>query len=183
VKLSKMFLTAASAAALVSVSGNAATGSKPTTFQVSAKVAANCTINATDMAFGSYDPVGANAVGGAPVGASSDIKVICTRGSSGVTVSLNAGNNASGTTRRLGNVGNTDFLTYTIVDDVGAGNPWTETSTTVGSVTTVSGGSVSYSNFTSLTSGVVHTAKGTLAAGQDVPVGNYADTVTATVWF
>jgi len=178
VKLSKMFLAAA-AVALVSTSGNAAVTNKPTTFTVSAKVVTNCTITAANMDFGSYDPVVANAAGGANLTATSSIAVVCTKGSAGVSVGLDLGANSNAGSRRLANAG--EFLNYSIADD--AGNPWTQTSTTVAGVTTVTGGSVSYTNFTNSTTAVAHTATGTLPAGHDASVGTYTDTVTATVVF
>jgi len=178
VKLSKMFLAAVAAAALVSVSGHAAVTTTKA-IQVSAKVVTNCSISVSNnMDFGNYDPVGANAAGGSALTATSDITVVCTKGSSGVTVGLDQGANASATNRRLANAG--EFLNYSIADDLG--NAWTQSSSTVGGVTTVTG-SVGYANFTSAAAGVTHRATATLPAGQDVSVGTYTDTVTATVLF
>ena len=47
-------------AALLFTAHSAVAGSKGTTFNVSSSVAANCTISATDLNFGAYDPVVAN---------------------------------------------------------------------------------------------------------------------------
>src|SRR5256885_2164439 len=150
-----MFLAAAAAAALVSASGNAAVTNKPTTFQVTANVVTNCTIGATDMTFLNYDPVGAQKVGGTAVTATSDITVVCTKGSTGVSVGLDLGQNPNAGVRQLVLTGGTDVLSYSINDD--AGSPWTQTSTTVGTVTTVTGG-VNYTGFNKSNVGVKHVA-------------------------
>src|SRR5438045_2533103 len=110
-----MFLAAAAAAALVSVSGHAATSNKP--IQVTAKVVQNCTITVGNMDFGSYDPVGANALGGTDLTATSDITVVCTKGSTGVSVGLDLGAHSTGTARQLAN--GAEVLSYSIADDAG----------------------------------------------------------------
>jgi spore coat protein U-like protein len=168
VKLSKILFAAA---ALVSTAGIAA---PPTAnIQVSAKVVANCSITATNMDFGNYDPLSANKTADAT--ATSTISVNCTKNSPLVSVGLDRGANASGTQRRLANAG--EFLTYSIVDDNAI--DWTQTVTG----TTVTAGSVAYGPFTSVNTAIAHTAHGILNAGQDVSVGTYTDTVTATVLF
>src|SRR6187401_3497739 len=68
------------------VEATAATSS----FTVSATVSANCTISAGALAFGSYDPVSANA--STDLDQTSTVTVACTKGSTGV-VSLDNGVN------------------------------------------------------------------------------------------
>jgi spore coat protein U-like protein len=169
VKTSKILVASLAAAALVSTAGIAA----PTApFQVSAKVIANCSVTATDLNFGNYDPLVANKTADLP--ATSTISVTCTKNSPNVTVGLDRGVNASSGQRRLGNAG--EFLNYSITDDNNI--DWTQTVS--GAVTT---GSVAYGPFTSVSAAITHTAHGILTAGQDVSVGTYTDTVTATVLF
>jgi spore coat protein U domain-containing protein, fimbrial subunit CupE1/2/3/6 len=133
-------------------------------FTVSASVAANCSISAGALAFGAYDPVTANA--STDLDQTSTITVACTKGSTGV-VSLNNGSNASGSTRRMKS--GTDFLSYEMYSDSGRSTVWNASNT------------VSYTAASKATSGL--TLYGRVAAGQDVPVGNYSDTVQATITF
>ena len=81
-------------------------------FNISANVAANCTIVAGNLGFASYDPVVANATN--PLDQTSPITVACTKGTS-ATVSLDLGTHASGSTRRMQNgTTATEFLTIAI---------------------------------------------------------------------
>src|SRR4051812_25909441 len=95
-----------------SVTAFAAT--KNTTFTVSADVVANCTISASNLAFGNYDPVVANNTTGADLYANSTLTVACTKGAPNVWIGLDAGSNsasASGTTRAM-SAGGGNFLSY-----------------------------------------------------------------------
>jgi spore coat protein U-like protein len=172
VKISKMIAAASAAAALVSMSGNAAPPSAQ--IHVSAKVDPKCTITAQNMDFLTYDPLAANKTVDAT--ATANISVNCTKGSPNVTVALDNGLNSGGTgVRKL--INGTETLTYVINDD--AGIAWTQTLTSG----TVTSGSVAYGPFASVNTAVTHAAHGILAAGQDVSVGTYVDTLTATVLF
>jgi spore coat protein U-like protein len=134
------------------------------TFAVSATVSANCTISAAALAFGAYDPVVANAA--TNLDQTSTITVACTKGSTGV-VSLDNGQNFSAGARRMKSGAN--FLTYEMYNDAGRTVVWNATNT------------VSYTAASKATSGL--TLYGRVAAGQDVPVGAYADSVIATITF
>lgn len=133
-------------------------------FTVSASVSANCTIAAGALAFGAYDPVVANAA--ANLDQTSTITVACTKGSTGV-IQLDNGVNVSGTTRRMKSGAN--FLTYEMYNDAGRTVIWNASNT------------VSYTAASKATTGI--TLYGRVAAGQDIPVGAYADTVIATITF
>ena len=61
------------------------------TLSVTATVAKNCTVSASTLAFGSYDPIGANA--SSPLDGTSTATFTCTKNSTGVTVSANTGTN------------------------------------------------------------------------------------------
>jgi spore coat protein U-like protein len=138
---------------------------------VTATVSASCSISTTPLAFGTYDPVGANS--GTPLDATGGVVVTCTNGAS-TTVTLGQGANAnSGSSdaaplRRMASSGN--FLAYSLYQNAGHTTIWGNTSGT----------------------GVAHTGTGTattvsvygrVAAGQNVASGSYSDTVVATVTF
>ncbi|MDB6106074.1 MAG: Sigma-fimbriae tip adhesin [Gammaproteobacteria bacterium] len=139
---------------------------------VTASVSANCTIITALVAFGAYDPVSANAT--TALNGTGTVSVTCTNGAT-TTVTLGEGANAGGGStaaapaRRLKD-GGTDFLTYSLYTDTGRTAVWGDTAGT----------------------GLAHTGTGTLTAltvygavnaGQNVPAGNYSDTVVATITF
>src|SRR5262245_9796185 len=74
-------------------------GSATANLSTSASVANNCTISTSAVAFGSYDPVVANA--SANLDGTGSLTVACTKGAN-TTIGLDLGGNASGSTRRLG---------------------------------------------------------------------------------
>lgn len=129
---------------------------------------AKCTISgATALAFGAYDPVVANLSTDLDV-APNALSISCTRGAPSVTVGLDLGSNATGSTRRMISGGN--FLTYEIYTTAGRTVVWNASNT------------VTYAS----TSMVASTLPvyGRIPAGQDAAIGaNYTDTITATVNF
>jgi len=147
--------------------------STPTTFTVKAAVVANCTISATDMDFGNYDPVGANDTTGADAYASSTVTVACTKNAPNVWIGLDAGSNgasASGTTRAM--AGGGDFLSYELYSldpNPAPGAAWGNTQAT----------GVSYVAASKAATGI--TVYGRTPKGQDVSAGSYTDTITATI--
>ena len=159
------------AAALLFVAGSAAAGSKSTTFNVSSSVAANCTISATDLNFGAYDPLVANKT--TPLDVNTTVTVLCTKGSTGVTVGLDLGTHAAAGSRFMSN--GTDSLQYELFSDSAGGTVWSNAG--AGLVTWPAFGPIGAGT------GTPHTVFGRVAAGQDVSVGSYSDTVTATVNF
>jgi spore coat protein U-like protein len=134
---------------------------------VTATVTTNCTISTTPMAFGSYDPVVAHA--STPLDGTGTVVVACTKGTA-TTITLNLGSNASGSTRRMKDAG-TNYLTYEIYQDVARTNIW---GTGGNALTPPVAPSKAPRNFT---------AYGRIPANQDLPAGNYGDTVVATVNF
>ena len=163
------------AAAALSVAGTASAATTVTgSFQVTASVANSCVVtSATDIAFGAYDPASANnttALDGA-----GSVTVRCTRGSN-AAIALNeglaaAGGSACTTPLRQMSDGGTNRLRYDLYSDSGRTTPW-------GCSTT---NDVDQA-FTSLAP-VTFQTYGRIPAGQDVPAGSYADTVTVTVTF
>jgi spore coat protein U-like protein len=135
---------------------------------VSANVIKNCTISTTPVNFGAYDPVAANAT--TPLNAIGNITVTCTKGAA-AKVGLNAGGNAQGATRRMTATA-AEFLTYELYKDAGRTQVWGNTETD--GLDIVAAPSRDPRTFT---------AYGSVAAAQDATVGNYTDTVVATVNF
>ena len=149
-------------------------GTQQANLPVTASVSANCAIATSAVAFGAYDPAVANA--SAALDGQGSVSVTCTSGAS-TTVTLGQGANANtGSTaavplRRMSDGGGTpNYLSYFLYSENTRTTVWGDTAPT----------------------GLAHTGTGTLTAltvygrvtaGQNVPTGNYADTVVATVTF
>jgi spore coat protein U-like protein len=132
-------------------------------FAVTASVAANCTISAGALAFGAYEPVVTNA--STDLDQTSTISVACTKGSTGVVSLDNGANFSSGRRMKAG----ANYLGYEMYNDSGRTTVWNSSNT------------VSYTAASKAASSL--TVYGRVAAGQDVPVGSYSDTVVATITF
>lgn len=152
----KRLAAVALAAAVLAAPHAAQAASAAATFTVSARVAGACTITAQNIGIAAYnpnDPTAATATG--------NVSLTCTKGT-GYSVALTT---TSGWTMSDG-AGHT--LAYEIRQDTST-TPWNGTSV-------VSGSAASKAPFNLLATLFV-------AAGQDITVGNYSDTVTATVNF
>ncbi|RAP59341.1 spore coat U domain-containing protein [Oleiagrimonas sp. MCCC 1A03011] len=158
----------ATTSALVLICGTANAASTSTTFTVSATVLASCTISATDLDFGNYDPGSASSDD-----ATSTVSVQCSNGTS-FAVALDAGTTAGSTlTDRNMSDGGSSTLNYqlytdgthTVVWGDGSGSTLTNTGTGTG------------------TSTQDFTVFGSIPTGQFVTSGSYTDTVTATVTY
>jgi spore coat protein U-like protein len=171
------------AAVLVSTAGGVNAGSSTASLSISASVPQACVVAATStLAFGSYDPVVTN-VSSALSGTGS-VSIRCSKGSSAITIDLDAGAFASGSQRRMqGAIVTTDFLNYSITQPAPT-SPWTSCagSTVWGSLV---GGSVfTPSGVTwSASSPQTFTVCGSIGGGQNVSAQSYADTITVTVNF
>jgi spore coat protein U-like protein len=168
---SKASVIAALVVAASFASGGVIAATATSNLPVSATVAASCTIDASaGIAFGTYDPVVTNA--STDLAATGSLSTTCTNGFDS-TVTLGQGANAdSGSTdasplRRMLS-GTTDFLSYQLYTDAGNTTVWDNTT---GATVTGTGAPVTTNVY------------GVIAAGQNVPVGSYADTVVATVSF
>jgi spore coat protein U-like protein len=135
---------------------------------VSATVTNNCTISTVALAFGSYDPVVANA--STNLDGTGTVVVACTKGST-ATIGLGLGSNASGSVRRMTD-GSSNYLTYELYQDSGRSTIWGTAG--AGLLSPAAAPSKAARNFT---------VYGRVTSNQDVPAGSYNDTVVATVNF
>jgi spore coat protein U-like protein len=135
---------------------------------VSANVVKNCTITTAPVSFGNYDSVTANAT--APLDGVGTITVRCTKGAA-AKVGLNTGGNATGTTRRMAG-GTAEYLTYELYKDTGRATIWGDTLDTALDVAAAP--NQTPRDFT---------VYGRVAQAQEAAVGQYTDTVVATVNF
>jgi spore coat protein U-like protein len=137
-------------------------------FDVTANVVTTCRIEApNDLDFGAYDPTTDTAATG-----TTTIRVRCTNGTS-APIALDDGLNGGGgdcTTRAMSDGGNA--LGYGLYQTTGTGTPWGCAEGT--NTYTYTASNAGWNDLT------VH---GVVPAGQNAPVGNYSDTVTATVTF
>jgi spore coat protein U-like protein len=147
-------------------SGDAASSSA--TLTVTATVAANCTVSTSPLAFGAYDPLVAHA--SASLDATGTISVACTKGAAS-TIGLSLGSNTSGGTRRMTD-GSNSYLTYEMYQDSARTTVWGNAGAAL--LTPAAAPSKTPRSFT---------VYGRMPGNQDVPAGNYTDTVTATVNF
>ena len=149
---------------VLATSLHAATNTAPLT--VSAEVVSNCVIATTNLAFGQYDPLAANANQAAD--GSAALSVLCTR-NTGATINLDSGRNPIGSSRTL--AGSSQHVSYQLYRDAGRTQEW--------------GGNVGGLQFVS--EGVSKpqqvTLYGRIPPGQEVASGLYTDVVTATVDF
>jgi spore coat protein U-like protein len=146
---------------------NAAAQSASANLTVTATVTNNCTISTTPLSFGTYDPVGANA--SANLDGVGSVVVACTKGKD-ANIGLDLGSNANGTTRRMASGG--EFLSYELYSDSGRSTVWGNAS-----------GSWQATGAAPSKAARSFTVYGRVPSNQDVPAGNYADTVLATVNF
>jgi spore coat protein U-like protein len=134
---------------------------------VSATVSVNCTISTAPLAFDPYDPVDTNAA--ASLNGTGTVTVACTKNVA-PTIALGLGDNASGATRRM--TDGTNFLTYQMYKDAARTQVWGDAAGEL--LSPGAAPSKAPRNFT---------VYGAVAGNQDVPAGDYDDTVVATVNF
>jgi spore coat protein U domain-containing protein, fimbrial subunit CupE1/2/3/6 len=161
--------TAAGMALLFAAMGTSVSAATATAnLGVSATVTNNCTISTSALAFGSYDPVVANA--STDLDGTGTVSVACTKGVS-ATVGLGLGSNASGSTRRMTD-GSGNFLTYELYQDASHTTVWGNAG--AGLLSPAAAPSKAARNFT---------VYGQVVSNQDATAGSYSDTVVATVNF
>ena len=173
-KLSIRKISLGLAGALALAAGSASAGTVSGSLPVSASVAASCKIASINaIAFGSYDPANVNAT--TPLDAQGAVNVSCTKGDA-VSVTLDQGANATAAStcvapaRQMAD--GTNRLAYNVYSDTGRTTAW-------GCDTT---NSVAFTSASASTPTTL-TTYGRVPAGQDVPAGSYADTITVSVAF
>lgn len=133
------------------------------TFDVSLTVEAQCTIAAQNLNFGTTGLIATN------IDAQANLTVECTEGSP-FSIGLNDGGSGSTAARVLTNGSNT--VNYQLYRDAAHTAVWGNTQgTDVLDVAAATGAPET------------HTIYGRVPAGQNAPVGAYADTITATIWY
>jgi spore coat protein U-like protein len=174
----KRLALVSSAAALVGLSSVANALQATTTFTVSATVLSNCTISATNLSFGTYDPLS-----GSVNNASGSVTITCTK-SAASTIGMDNGANFAVTRNMKSGAG--DLIAYSL------GQP---PNNTVGTACTFPAATAWTTAGAGLFTPAVAPNKnartyntcGTVAAGIDVPGSVagvlYSDTVTASVNF
>ncbi len=162
-------ITTIAAGALMALAGAAqAALTTSDTFQVSATVTTNCSVDAPDLNLGAYD-------GSSDLTATSTINVSCTSGT-GFKVDLSPGNSGTYANRNLTNGGNS--LVYNLYTDLGHTTIWGDG--TGGSGTSPVGAGVGTGT------PVPFTVYGLLRAVDNtagVPAQTYTDNITATVTY
>jgi len=158
--------------------GSVFAGPSPQTanFQVTATVASSCTVTASNIAFGAYDPADANATAARDAVGSVDVR--CTRGTSTAVAALNQGlNPATGSTcanpLRQMSGGGTERLRYNIYQDAARNTTWGCDASNSRAIPT----------FTTSLTPVQLVTYGRIPAGQDAAIGSYTDTVQVAVTF
>ena len=167
------FIACLSAGVLLASAGAAQAATATTTFTVSATVLKNCTVTATNLAFGNYTPGS-----GVSPAANSTVAVKCTKNTA-FTVALDKGTTTGGTiAQRLMTDGAAgDTLQYNLYTTAGFTTVWGDG--TGSSVTQAGTG-------TGMATAVNFTAFGQLpdnATNQAAPPNGYTDTITVTVTY
>jgi spore coat protein U-like protein len=177
----KLFLSVSMAAALVPVSAAVSAASSSTVVPVSATVSQACSISTVSaIAFGNYDPVGANAT--AALNATGQISVSCSKGAAGLTIGVDGGTHATGAQRALQGTTATNLLKYDIFQPPTSAPA---TACTFPGVTAWTNTETGRLTLTPATSKVarLYNVCGTIPGGQDAAAEAYTDTVSATLNF
>jgi spore coat protein U-like protein len=159
---------AAIAAGISLALAGAANAASPatTSFPVTASVAHNCFVTATDLDFEGYDA-------GADKTASSSVKVRCTNGTS-YTVKLSAG---SGSYAQREMLSGANKLQYNLYTDAGYTDVWGDSTDSTDVVVDEGAGLAEVKEKTHTVYGKIPDSE----ANQNAPAGDYADSITVTV--
>lgn len=158
------FLTALMTVAALAPCAAYAAGSDTDSFEVTATVLASCEVTASDLAFGSYDPVAAS-----NLDADTSLSVTCTNGTPYyVGLSLGDGSGASMAQRRMTKSGGAQTLNYVLYQDTQRSVLWGAT------------GADRLAGTGDGTPDTVH-VYGRVPMQQAAPTGSYSDTIVVTV--
>jgi spore coat protein U-like protein len=178
-KYSVLYFSVLAAFSITTEIALAATAS--TSVPVSANVTQNCAISTSAaLAFTTYDPVGVNAT--APLNATGQISVTCSKGAVGLTIGMDNGAHVAASQRQMIGVTATNLLQYNLFQPP-SNAPGTACTFPGTTAWTASG-----AGMLTLTSAPTKVARlynvcGTIPAGQDVAADTYSDTVGATINF
>jgi len=179
-------LAATAFAILLLADAPAFAGTATKTFNATASVAAKCVMsNVANLDFGSYDPVVTNASADLP--GNTSFTLTCTKNAS-PAISLSVGNANFGgnlAAKRAMNNGTAsagNYLSYDLYVPTGVGAP-ASVSATASLWGDGTGGTSTFAPSVPTVAAQTITIFGAVTAGQDVPVGAYTDSVTATVNF
>jgi spore coat protein U domain-containing protein, fimbrial subunit CupE1/2/3/6 len=159
---------------LVLAAAGAAAASATGSLSLQTQVTDNCQILAATLAFGTYDPVVANAT--QPLLAQQAIAVYCTRGTAPASIDMDNGQNANGTQRRMKN--GTNHLRYNLYRNSARSHRW---GTGAGSGVVPDPSAGSHIPLTSGGNAIV--VYGSIPQNQNIVAGAYADVITMTVNF
>lgn len=149
------------------------------TLTASVLVDTNCSLSTSSVTFGQYDPIVANTA--SDLNATGSITIACVKGSA-PSIGLDLGLYANGSTRRMRHATvTTTFLTYALYQPPGT-TPNVACSFP-GSTVWGTGANVFAPGAATNKNSRIFNVCGTVPAGQNVEVGTYSDTVTATVTF
>jgi spore coat protein U-like protein len=169
------------ALAMSALSGVTLAATATTSVPVSANVTQNCAISTSAaLAFTTYDPVGANAT--APLNATGQISVTCSKGAVGLTIGMDNGAHVTAVQRQMIGVSATNLLQYNLFQPPSntPGTACTFPGTTAW--TTIGAGLLTITTAPTKVARLYNVC-GTIPAGQDVAADTYSDTVGATINF
>lgn len=152
--------------ALAALGKAALAATATTTFDVTATVADTCSISASNLAFGAYDP------GAGDLNGTTTIVATCTEDTT-YNIGLDTGDNGASatTTTRAMDDSLTNYLDYELYQDSSRTTVWGETVGTDTVSQTSAGGDES------------HTVYGQIPGSQFVPAGSYSDTINVTITY
>ena len=133
-------------------------------FDVTATVLDNCSVTASDLAFGNYAPSS-----GAPATASTTLQVTCTPALA-YTIALDGGTTTGAVAARALRDGGAGQLSYGLYTSSGYSTIWGDGSGTTQTVAGTGNGAAKG-----------HTVYGRIPASQFVAAGSYSDRITVTV--
>jgi spore coat protein U domain-containing protein, fimbrial subunit CupE1/2/3/6 len=135
------------------------------TIAVGLTIEDECTISTPGLDFGTHGVLESN------IETQGDISIECTKGTA-YAIALDAGVNASGVVANRAMNSGTDKIGYQLYSDSGFSSVWGDTfgTTTVGSASATGDAET-------------HTVYARVPIQTSQPIGTYADTVTATIWY